>query len=455
MFLDADDWLFPEALAINVAYLQQHPQAAFVAGAHTRVYAESPKTEKKIPIIAGNPYETLLSSGNYISMISAVLFARWVFSELLFDTSLANCEDYDLYLTITRQYPIVQHEHQLAAYRIHPAAMSAAIPRMLSGALIVLHRQKKKLRSPRELASFRQGEDFWTRYYCGELYTALVTTPATLSRNALGCLFQHAPALGLRYLLRYMKNMAKAVLKTLLPAAARRWIRKTGLLGQRPLGIGQITAGDFNRLTPFSSGFGYDRGGPIDRYYIEGFLQREAASIRGRVLEIGDNAYTLQYGAGKVSKSDVLHIDGSNEAATFIGDLSAAPHLPSEAFDCVILTQTLHLIYDFKAALRTCYRILKPGGTFLMTVPGITPIDKGEWKETWYWSFTDKALHRLLGEVFPGASLEIHSFGNVFVASAFLYGIGLPEISQEKLSYDDPQFQVINSVKAVKRAPLA
>jgi ubiquinone/menaquinone biosynthesis C-methylase UbiE len=138
-----------------------------------------------------------------------------------------------------------------------------------------------------------------------------------------------------------------------------------------------------------------------------------------------------------------------------VGDLSNAPHIPDDTFDCLVLTQTLHLIYDFKSALHTCYRILKPGGTLLLTVPGITPIDRGEWKETWYWTFTDRALHRLFAETFPVGSVEIFSFGNVRVATSYLYGLGLSEIDQVSLDYFDPQFQVINAVKAVKHAAMA
>jgi ubiquinone/menaquinone biosynthesis C-methylase UbiE len=143
-------------------------------------------------------------------------------------------------------------------------------------------------------------------------------------------------------------------------------------------------------------------------------------------------------------------VDATNPKATFIGDLSNAPQLPDNAFDCIVLTQTLHLIYDIKGALATCYRILKPGGALLLTSPGITPIDHGEWKKTWYWSFTDKALIKLFEESFPVSNVEVKTFGNVFVATAFLYGMGVTEVPQTSLDYHYPHFQVIITVKAVK-----
>lgn len=448
-FLDADDWLFPDALAINVRFLQQAPQAAFSAGGHTFVYDDGRRVEVT-PGYSANPYLDLLARGNYIAMIAAVMFTRWVAADFTFDPSLANCEDYDLYLRITKRHPIVQHQAQLAAYRIHGAAMSAHVPSMLAGALEVLARQRKTLESRSETAAYRRGVRFWNRYYSNELRMKRSADAAPSYPATMAFFLKQAPSAGIHYGLIRLAPMMKATLKRLLPAPALRGLRYLGLVGPPLPPVGSVVSGDFNRLTPFSTCFGYDRGGPIDRYYIEGFLQNQATTIHGRVLEIGDNAYTLQFGGNKVTQSDVLHIDATNPRATFIGDLSDAPQLPDNAFDCIILTQTLHLIYDFRGALATCYRILKPGGTLLLTVPGITPIDQGEWRDTWYWSFTDKALHRLTAELYAGAKVEIQSFGNVCVATAYLYGMGLPEISLDKLTYYDPQFQVINAVKVVK-----
>lgn len=214
--------------------------------------------------------------------------------------------------------------------------------------------------------------------------------------------------------------------------------------------LGQVSFGDLDRLTPLCKNFGFDRGGAIDRYYIENFLKNKADSIQGRVLEIGDNYYTTMFGGKKVTQSDILHVDDKNKEATIIGDISNAPQIADNTFDCIILTQTLHLIYDFKEALKTCHRILKPGGSILLTVPGITPIDHGEWNSTWYWSFTDMAMQRLSEETFPDSKPEVEYFGNVFVASSFLYGIGLPELKKEQLDYKDPFYQVIISVHAKK-----
>jgi SAM-dependent methyltransferase len=213
---------------------------------------------------------------------------------------------------------------------------------------------------------------------------------------------------------------------------------------------GRIQWADLERTSPVSNDFGYDRGGPVDRYYIEKFLNESTSAIRGRVLEIGDNAYTLRFGGSRVTQSDVLHVAQANDTVTFIGDLSDAPQIPSDAFDCIILTQTLHFIYDYKAALQTCHRILKKGGTLLLTIPGISHIDKGEWKDYWLWSFTDISIRRVMLELFEEDLIYIHTYGNVYVATAFLYGMGLPEIRADFLDVRDPSYQVIIAVSVTK-----
>lgn len=225
-----------------------------------------------------------------------------------------------------------------------------------------------------------------------------------------------------------------------------KWIsRKTATLPPLP---GLLNMG----VHPVSTQFGYDRGGPIDRYFIERFLEASRGIIKGRVLEIGDNAYTRQFGGEAVSQSDVLHIDPLNAQATITGDLTSLPHVPSGSYDCIVLTQTLHLIYNFQDALATCSRILKPGGVLLLTVPGISHIAQDEWGKFWQWSFTLNSIQAALSDAFTGAAPIIKTFGNVKLAAAFLYGFGLPEIQKEELDYVDEHYPLIITVSVTKTA---
>jgi SAM-dependent methyltransferase len=203
-------------------------------------------------------------------------------------------------------------------------------------------------------------------------------------------------------------------------------------------------------VKPFSTEFGYERGQPIDRYYIERFLEEVKDTVRGKVLEIGGDDYTLQYGGSNLQESHVLHVHADNPKATIVGDLTSLPHVPGDVYDCIILTQTLHLIYDFRSALGTCYRLLKPGGSLLLTTPGITPVDHGEWKDTWFWSFTQAAVQKMLEEHFKPEGIDLQYYGNVMVATSFLYGQCTQELNEQDLLFKDPYYPVTITAKATK-----
>jgi hypothetical protein len=219
---------------------------------------------------------------------------------------------------------------------------------------------------------------------------------------------------------------------------------------KRRLGI-PPSFGDLSRTVPLSTQFGYDRGTPIDRYYIENFLAAHENDICGRTLEIGDDQYTARFGASRTTHRDVLHVHERNPAATIVGDLSKRGTLVAAAYDCLVVTQTLHLIYDMPAAIRELYNALREGGRLLLTSPGISQIERGEWGvPNWYWSITVASARRLFGDVFGSANVEVLSYGNVFAATALLQGIAVEEVPRTKLDVFDEAYPVTIAVRAKK-----
>lgn len=209
--------------------------------------------------------------------------------------------------------------------------------------------------------------------------------------------------------------------------------------------------GNFRRLSPFSYVFGFDRGLPIDRYYIESFLEQHSDDIQGRVLEIGDSSYTRKFGV-QVTHSDVLHAVAGNPKATLVGSLESGKTVPTETFDCMILTQTFLVIYDVQSAIANSYAALKPGGVLLATFPGISQIsryDMDRWGD--YWRFTDASARRLFGDVFGCDNTTIATYGNVLAACAFLHGMAAQELKLKELTYNDPDYQLLITIRAVKQ----
>ena len=261
-------------------------------------------------------------------------------------------------------------------------------------------------------------------------------------------------ALSLCYL-RCLSVSFVSFARRLLPLGLRSWLvarrRDHRLQWNR---AGSVDLGQLRRLTPISPIFGIDRGLPVDRYYIEKFLQENAAMIRGRTLELGDPTYIKKFGGAGVTRIDVLHVAAGNPAATIVADLTDAGHIEAELFDCIILTQSLQMIYDFKAALRTLFRILRPGGTLLLTTHGITKIARRLGRDDWgeYWHFTTQSAEAVFAETFPGAAVKVTPWGNVLAATAYLHELAAEELTRKELDHLDPDFEVIVSVRARKPA---
>ena len=237
--------------------------------------------------------------------------------------------------------------------------------------------------------------------------------------------------------------------RTFVPAVIRRCLRPARR-AYRLAASWPVDLGDLRRVTPIDPLFGFQRGTPIDRVYVDSFIGGHAADIRGHVLEIGAPEYTHRFGAG-VEKVDILMVTEGNSQATIVADLTAAPQIPDDTFDCAVLTQTLQFIYDVRAALATLHRVLVPGGVLLATVPGLTKIsqkDDEQWGE--WWHYTSRSAKRLAEEAFGEGFVEIQSYGNVLSASAFLYGLASLDLRPEELQARDPLYEVTIGLRAVK-----
>jgi len=205
-----------------------------------------------------------------------------------------------------------------------------------------------------------------------------------------------------------------------------------------------------NMKKPFSKVFGFDRGSPIDRKFIDDFLLHNSQVIKGSLLEIGDDQYTVKYGsdlqrvvvlAGKGSKKDSI---------SYAGDLTNPDSLLSiGSFDCVIATNVLNFIFDFDSAVHGLSTLVKTrSGTVLATVAGgvsqVSRYDYERWGD--YWRFSDMSIQKIFQKYFN--RVEVQTFGNAPLAAAFIMGLAKEEIPSHLFKIHDPDYQILITIKA-------
>jgi glycosyltransferase involved in cell wall biosynthesis/SAM-dependent methyltransferase len=453
-FLDADDIWLPEKLDQQVNTLEAHPDAALVYGLYEHWYSWTGETEdaqRDFVLPLGVPENSLLTPPHLfepfiisqeatIPCPSTVMFRREIIPAIggYSDHGLGGSyEDQIFYAKVGLIAPVYAANHCWARYRQHPDSICAGV-------------QKEGLEYGVRLAFLT-----WLADY---LSAKGFTNPKIwrgLRKELWRCQHPrlHRFARSIRQKSKRLELVLSRIAYRILPSPLFLGLRGLWLRERVTPPVGWVRLGNLRRLTPLSREFGYDRGLPIDRYYIEDFLSRRNMDIRGRVLEIADDTYTRRFGGEQVTQSDVLHATPGNPVATLVGDLTAADNIPDDYFDCVVLTQTLQVIYNVPAAINTLYRILKPGGVALVTIPGISPVSRYD-MERWgyYWSFTTASARRLFEEVFPRECIQVEAYGNVLTSVAFLMGMAVEELRQQEMDTRDPAYELLITIRAVKPA---
>ena len=434
--LDADDAWLPHKLEHQVEILGSHPEAALLFGAPLYWFGWTGRGEDRARdyvIDLKLPTETLYDPPSLLLPFlqgaapppcpSDVLIRRAAAAAVggFVDQFTGMYEDQAFFSKLLLRFPAFASGETWDHYRQHPDSCYAVAK--ATGA-----------RGRARRAYLR-----WFRQYLRE--QGLAQGPVW--RASLAELRRLSPA---GRAVERVQRIARAA----LPGGVRSWIGAR-LPGASPAAR-PVRFGSLRRLTPVSRKFGWDRGGlPVDRYYIERFLERHASDIAGHVLEVRDDAYIRKFGGAGITRVDVLHPTPGNPKATVVADLTCADHVPGNTFDCIVLTQVLPFIFDVRAAVRTLHRILRPGGVVLATVPGISQIiryDMDRWGD--YWRFTSLSARRIFETEFSGGGVEVESHGNVLTATAFLQGLSSRDLQPTELDHHDPDYEVLITVRAVK-----
>lgn len=205
------------------------------------------------------------------------------------------------------------------------------------------------------------------------------------------------------------------------------------------------------KARPISFAAGRDRGTPVDRFFIERFINANSDRIRGAVLEVKDRGYTVRVGGSRVTRSDVVDVNRENKEANIISDIRNLKEIADNTYDCFIITQVLQYVDDLDAAVRESHRVIKPGGCLLVTAPTLGKLDGQEDRVAGhYWRLTPDSARYLFEKHFSPEQLEIEGWGNVLVATSFLQGMALEEIPRSKLAIYDPFFTCGVTIRATK-----
>lgn len=192
-------------------------------------------------------------------------------------------------------------------------------------------------------------------------------------------------------------------------------------------------------LDPISRKYGVEFGKPIDRYYIEKFLENNREYVCGDVIEIEDTTYTRRYGHSLKSCA-ALHVEDTDGCIK--GNLDTGEGIDEGMADCLICTQTLQYIYHPENAAKNIWKMLKPGGTALITMPFLCQYFEGAHSWNDYWRATPQCLKKVLAEVFGEENVITGSSGNIKTAIGFLYGLCCDDIDEGDFDYNDKEYPV-------------
>lgn len=202
-----------------------------------------------------------------------------------------------------------------------------------------------------------------------------------------------------------------------------------------------------------SNDFGFSRGTPIDRFYLEKFLLNNKEFIKGECLEFGSDFYLKKFNS-KISSFNVFTsiIDKNSNKNTIKGDLSIIENLPFEKYDCIICTNVLNFIYDIDSAVKGLHKMLKKNGVCLITLAGfsthISRYDMDRWGD--YWRLSKLSSIKIF-EKNNFKIEEIETYGNVYLATAQMKGHCVEDIDPELLNEVHNDYQIIITLRITKQ----
>jgi SAM-dependent methyltransferase len=267
------------------------------------------------------------------------------------------------------------------------------------------------------------------------------------------------------------RSRAKERVRDGLPSGWYAWAKRT--FGG-PGAVTGVRLGHLRRLDPVSVRTAAQRGRPIDQAWVDEFLDRHAADVRGRVMEVGTIVHVKARGAA-VDHLDLVDVDPRTDPPTGpaprpegepvpvpgrpsvaaeqpVADVAHPDAVPTGHYDCIVAVGGLHQVPDPAAVVSSLHDALAEGGVVLAAVPGMVQrqeLHSGPVR----WGMTSSTVRELFEDAFPDGEVEVEAHGNVLAATALLHGLAADELDPAELAHRDPRIEVLVTVRAVRSRP--
>jgi SAM-dependent methyltransferase len=184
------------------------------------------------------------------------------------------------------------------------------------------------------------------------------------------------------------------------------------------------------RILPVSTDFGWSRGTPVGRFYVNDFVAEKAKGLSGIILEFGEPRYRHYFSNVEQYKVvDVVagpHVD-------FVCDIHNVSSMPQAFFDVIVCTQVLEHVERPEDALRELRKLLKKDGRLICTVPFLAHI---HYVPTDYYRFSIDAITSALSRA-GFEVLDARNSGNALVTIGSLLGFSAQDFSSSEMAVVD------------------
>jgi SAM-dependent methyltransferase len=207
---------------------------------------------------------------------------------------------------------------------------------------------------------------------------------------------------------------------------------------------GAVDWGSLRRLHPICKRFGFSRGTPIDRYYLDKFVAQIRNRVVGATVEIGGARQNRElYRLTNVSEYTAIDAE-AHDYVDVVGDAHDSSLLAPDSADSILAFNVLEHCADPWLVARNMHRWLRTGGCAFCMVPNAQRVHNFPRD---YWRPLPDGVNWLFRDF---GSRELSQYGNPTSVIASQLGIAAEELTQAELDAQHPDYPVATCIVATK-----